>query len=685
MKYTQWVPAPCCSLSLNSMEAAGVSPLVARVLCARGYDTPEKAQAMLSHQAPLFDPFLLKDMPQATQRIHSALDRGETIAVYGDYDVDGITSTCLLTAYLTALGAPVIPYIPDRLEEGYGLNNDAIAALSSRGVTLIITVDCGITAVDEVAFAAGLGVDVVVTDHHECKAQLPAAVAVVNPHRLDCGYPFSHLAGVGVALKLALALTPPETRQEVLLTYADLATIGTIADVVQLTEENRTIVQLGLEQLAHCTRPGLAMLLKEAGLDGKPLNASSIGYSLAPRINASGRMGCASLAAELLLTDDPLRGQSLAHALCELNRERQAIELEIFQQCLSQLGEHAYHSIVLADSAWHQGVVGIVASRLSEKYGCPAFMICLQNGVGKGSCRSYGGFNLFAALEHCSPLLESFGGHELAAGFTILEPNIPAFRDEMSRWVAQTTADLPLECVLPLDGELSQPGLLTPENVQALSLLEPFGTGNAQPTFLLSGVTVSALSAVGGGRHCKLRFTRGAESFDGIFFSVTPQDTGLHPGDRADVAFFPQMNEFRGHRDVQLLVTDLRPALSLAQADRQLYERYRQGGCITAEEAASILPSRDDFAVLWRYLKSVGGGARVEETAPRLCRKLARSTGTRETYTRTMVCLEVFHERGLISLCTQTDHLRIDFPQVDGKVDLEDSYIMRQLRALADG
>ena len=684
MKYTQWNISPCSPSRLAAMEEAGISPLAARALCARGCDTPEKARAMLECRSPLLDPFLMRDMDKAAARVERALAEGETIAIYGDYDVDGITSTCLLTSFLARRGAAILPYIPDRLGEGYGLNRDAIAALAHRGVTLIVTVDCGITAGEEVAYAAALGVDVVVTDHHECKDDLPPAAAVVDPHRPDCPYPFPHLAGVGVALKLALALTPPEERQAVFETYADLAAIGTVADVVQLTDENRTIVQAGLDALAHPRRPGLVMLLKESGLEGKPLTTSSIGYTLAPRINASGRMGCAGLAAELLLTNDPTRGQSLAHALCELNRERQAIELEIYEQCLAQLGEGTYRSIVLAGEGWHQGVVGIVASRLAEKYCCPTFMICLQNGVGKGSCRSYGSFNLFAALERCSPLLESFGGHELAAGFTIRAEHIPAFRREMDALVALSAAGSPLSCALSLDAELPDPGLLTLENVEDLSLLEPFGAGNPQPTFLLSGVTVSSLSAVGGGRHSKLRLTRGQYSFDAILFSTPPLETGLRVGDRADVAFYPQINEFRNHRDVQLLVTDLRPALSLAQADRQLYDRYRQGGPLTPQEAAAILPSREDFTLLWRYLKSVSGGRRVEETAPRLCRRLARSAGTRETYTRTMVCLEVFHERGLISLCTQTDHLRIDLRPVEGKVDLDDSHIMRRLRALAE-
>ena len=334
MKYKQWNRAASAPQARAAMEAAGVPTLAALTLCARGLDTPEKASAFLdAGRGQLLDPFLMKDMDRAAARVRRALAAGEHIAVYGDYDVDGITSTCLLTDFLRREGGTVIPYIPDRMEEGYGLNREAVAALRGQGVGLIVTVDCGITAVEEAACAASLGVELVITDHHECKAALPAAAAVVDPRRAGCPYPFKCLAGVGVALKLVLALGGPARRDELLERYADLAAIGTVADVMSLTGENRTIVRLGLEALRRTGRPGLRALLHEAGLDERPLTATAIGYTLAPRINASGRMGCASLAGELLLTDDPARGEELSRALCDLNRERQAIEAEIYTEC----------------------------------------------------------------------------------------------------------------------------------------------------------------------------------------------------------------------------------------------------------------------------------------------------------------------------------------------------------------
>ena len=641
------------------------------------------AEALERDRSLSMSPMLMRDMDKAVARIQRAISQGETIAVFGDYDVDGITSTVLLMDYLKSCGVRCLRHIPRRIEEGYGLSKEAIQGLRDQGATLMITVDCGITGNEEVDFAASIGLDVVITDHHECKEELPRALAVVDPHRSDCPYPFKCLAGVGVALKLVLALGGPARRDELLERYADLAAIGTVADVMSLTGENRTIVRLGLEALRRTGRPGLRALLHEAGLDERPLTATAIGYTLAPRINASGRMGCASLAGELLLTDDPARGEELSRALCDLNRERQAIEAEIYTECQAMaeaLPQPQRHALVLAGEQWHQGVVGIVASRLAEKYSCPAFMICLQDGKGKGSCRSFAGFNLFAALERCAPLLEGFGGHALAAGFTIREENIPAFAAAMNDYVCACTGGEEMVSALDIDGELDDVGLLTLEGVEGLELLEPYGAGNPKPVFSLSGCLVSAVNEVGGGRHLKLKLTASGRSFDAIFFSATAEEAGVGPGDRVDVAFTPQINEYRGWRSVQLQLCDLRPALTRAQAERALYEKFRRGEPLTRQEAEALLPSREEFVTLWRYLKGHAGQAPLEATAHRLARSIARSAGRRETVMRTLVCLEVFDERGLIRLEHTTDHLHIALRSVDGKVNLDDSCIMRKLR-----
>ena len=442
--------------AVNTLVSAGYAPLAAMVLAARGICSNAQAHEYLDCDAPLPDPFLMTDMDKAAGRVGLAMARNEKIAVFGDYDVDGITSTCLLTDFLRRHGANVVSYIPGRLEEGYGLNPIAIHQLHSEGVQLIITVDCGITAVAEAELCRELGIDLVITDHHECKDSLPYAAAVVDPHRPDGGYPHKNLSGVGVAFKLAAALCGDQ--EEVLRDYADMVCLGTVADVMPLQGENRVFVARGLQLLSHTKRPGIAALMAESGCDAKTVSASSIGFMLAPRINAAGRMGKIELAVELFLTDDPVRATAVAKELCDLNRQRQSVEAEIYDQAVSMLpAGRPPEAIVLADESWHQGVVGIVASRIAEEYACPAFLICLDGEHGKASSRSYGGFNLCASLTQLSNLLESYGGHELAAGFTINRANIPDFRSRICQLAAGFYSDgaprtsLDIDCAIPAE------------------------------------------------------------------------------------------------------------------------------------------------------------------------------------------------------------------------------------------
>ena len=446
--------------AVNALVGCGYAPLTAMVLSSRGIENGRQAQDYLGCDAPLCDPFAMKDMARAADRVRRALEAGERIAVFGDYDVDGITATCLLTHFLRRQGADVVSYIPGRLEEGYGLNPIAIHQLKQEDVKLIITVDCGITAVDEARLCRSLGIDLVITDHHECKEELPEAVAVVDPHRPDCGYPHRNLSGVGVAFKLAAALCG--NQEEVLAEYADMVCLGTVADVMPLQGENRAFVSRGLESLKNTNRPGIAALMQEAGCAPDHVSASSIGFMLAPRINAAGRMGQIELAVELFLTEDPQQGMVLAKALCDLNRQRQAVESEIYDQAISMLPTgQPPEAIVLADETWHQGVVGIVASRIAEEFCCPAFLICLDGEHGKASSRSHGGFNLFSSLTTLSPLLESYGGHELAAGFTITRSNIPEFRRQICQLAAGYYSDdtprttLDIDCAIPPELEES--------------------------------------------------------------------------------------------------------------------------------------------------------------------------------------------------------------------------------------
>lgn len=668
------------------MLKENVPTLVAAVLCARGLETREQATAFLSwHPKLLCDPMAMRDMDKAVARIRRGIEQKEKIAVYGDYDVDGITSTCLLTQYLKEAGADVRYYIPCRMDEGYGVNREAIDSLRQEGITLIITVDCGITAVDEVRYAAGCGIEMVITDHHTCKDELPEAVAVVNPHRPDCEYPFKDLAGVGVALKLAMAIEGPQGARAVLEQYCDLAAIGTVADVMVLLGENRALVHMGLEALKKGARPGLAALLEESGTAPQTINSTTVGFCLAPRINAAGRMGKAAMAAELILTEDLPKARTLSHSLCELNRERQGVELTIFNECVGRLAEQGRHdSIVLADEDWHQGVVGIVASRLSERYACPAFMICLQDGKGKGSCRSYGGFNLFKALERCEDLLEGYGGHAMAAGFTILEENIPAFRTRMDELVRQDTGGQEQISTLEVDVDIVDARNLTTQQVEKLALLEPYGNGNAKPVFSLLGATVTCLTEVGGGRHLKLRVTRDGRTLDTIFFSCTRAQAGLRVGDAVDLAFFPQINEYRGARNVQLHLVDLRPSEieTAAQTEQGLYERLCQGQVLPQSEAGKILPERAEFVALWRYLESRGSVA--EETPDSMAQNLSRIVSRQESAAKVLLCLDVLAECGLVRMERRDNRLRVVSRKGGGqKVDLEQAPLMRRLRKMA--
>ena len=686
MKYDRWNLRPSGPAgSRAELERAGLPPLCAAVLCARGVDTAPAASAFLAHGPDLLhDPFLLRDMEKAVERISRAIREQETVAVYGDYDVDGITATCLLTQFLRTLGGQVVSYIPDRTEEGYGLNNHAIDALARQGVTLIVTVDCGITAAQEVEYARALGVDVVITDHHQCKEVLPQAVAVVDPRRPDCSYPFPDLAGVGVALKLALALTAPAQRSQVLLDYGELAAIGTVADVMLLQGENRALVHLGLERLADCSRPGLQALLREAGCPrGQVPTTVTIGYGLAPRINAAGRMEQAGTALELLLTQDPQRGQELAQELCQLNRLRQAIELEIFQHCdklLTHTPALSAPVIVLAGEGWHQGVIGIVASRLAEKYACPAFMISLDGDKGKGSCRSFGGFNLFGALERCAPLLDSYGGHELAAGFSIRRDNIPAFRAALCQLVEEFAGHQPMESSLDVDCEIPHCSLLSTQDVESLSLLEPFGSGNPKPVFLLRSVCVLSHTDVVGGRHLKLKLRRDGVVMDAIFFSANTAACGIENGQRLDIAFTLQINQFRGNRTVQLQLCDLRPAPTRSQLERSLFRRLQAGETLSPWEASLMLPQRRDFAHLWRYLEQLCAAGPAQAPMDQLLRQVTRSFSGHRSYGKALVCLHVMDERGLIQVAVQNQQATVRLCRPREKVDLEQAGMMRQLR-----
>ena len=674
VKYGVWNVSNPEMGAVNALVTGGYAPLTAMVLAARGIRNPAEAHARLDCNCQMPDPFLMKDMALAAGRVGLAMSRGEKIAVFGDYDVDGITSTCLLTHFLRRYGADVVSYIPGRLEEGYGLNPIAIHQLHGEGVKLIITVDCGITAVAEAQLCKELGIDLVITDHHECKDTLPEAIAVVDPHRPDCTYPHGNLCGVGVAFKLAAALCG--SQEEVLKDYADMVCLGTVADVMPLLGENRVFVAKGLESLQHTHRPGLAALMAECNCDPKTVSASSIGFMLAPRINAAGRMGQIDLAVELLLTEDPFQARQLARALCELNRQRQAVESDIFRQATEMLpvGKQP-EAIVLADESWHQGVVGIVASRISEEYCCPAFLICLDGEHGKASSRSYGGFNLFTSLTSLSHLLESYGGHELAAGFTIHRDQIIPFRQEICKIAAEYYMDAGPRTVLDVDCAVT-PELLTIKGIDSLAALEPCGNGCPKPTLMMEGMTIERISLVGGGRHMRLRLRHGNHCINAICFSTTPDAASIEPGDVVDVAFQPQVNEFRGERSVQMNITDIRPSCSApCHMDAAPYRKL-QLGTLTPGEAAALIPDRATLGHVWRYISSYDS---LRETPDCLLRKIVRRCGVAMDISQMLVCLDMFRDVSLLHYQRTGKYLKIQPASAQEKADLQRSATLQKL------
>lgn len=674
MKYGIWNVGTSDREGVNALAEGGYAPLAAMVLAARGMEDPRQAQAALAVDGPLPEPFSLTDMSLAAGRVGLAMTRGEKIAVFGDYDVDGITATCLLTHFLRRHGADCVSYIPGRLEEGYGLNEIALRQLAAEGVRLVVTVDCGITAVEETALAKELGMDVVITDHHECKDTLPEAVAVVDPQRPDGGYEGRSLSGVGVAFKLVCALSgDPE---QMLQDYADMVCLGTVADVIPLVGENRIFVHRGLAALNTRPRPGVTALIAQCGITPGTITATTIGYMLAPRINAAGRMGQIDAAVELFLTEDPRKAEEAAKELCSLNRQRQAIESEIYRQAVEQLqGEPAPDAIVLADERWHQGVVGIVASRIAEEYACPAFLICLDGDHGKASSRSHGGFNLFASLRALSDLLESYGGHELAAGFTISRENIPEFRRQISI-LAKTyfQDDVPRQA-LDIDCAVS-PEVLTVPNIESLGILEPCGCGCPKPVFMLPGATVERITMVGSGRHMRLRLRCGHYGLNAIYFSMTPETAGIAPGDRVDVAFLPQVNEYRGERSVQLNVVDIRPSCTAPCGTRTAGYRLLREDRLDRETAEKLLPPRQTLATVWRYLSTRGTG---EESPVCLCRKIVRWSDQPLDLEQLLTCLDIFQDVGLLREQRTRNSMHIELTPGPGKTDLNESQTMQRL------
>ena len=551
---------------INDMSRMyNIPRVISTILLNRGIDAENAGAFLKKSMADIVNPMLMKDMDKAVERIEKAVKEKEKIAVYGDYDVDGITATALMYEFLTDIGADAEYYIPDRKGEGYGINIMAVNTLLKRGIRLMITVDCGITAIGEAEFAKLQHMDMIITDHHTCKDRLPtAAAAILNPKRPDCEYPFNSLAGVGVAFKLILALAMKRgmSTKEVFDKYVDLAALGTIADVVPLLGENRIIADRGLKAIENTKRPGIDAVMEIAGIKGKALSASNIAFAVAPRLNAAGRLGTAVTAVELLLTRDAEKARETALALNEENRERQLTEKSIFDEALNMIAADANNArkkvIVLAHEGWHQGVIGIVASRLCDKYYKPCILISCSNGVGKGSGRSIKAFNLFDALMKCEKHLTDFGGHAVAAGLNINQNEIESFEKAINKYADEVLTDSDMVPSVDIDCPIAERSL-TVANAKMLSKLEPFGMGNEKPVFALANAQVASAAAVGiDNKHLKLRIIKNNRTINCIGFSMGQYAPLLNRGDFVNIAFQLDINSYQGTETVQLILKDIK-------------------------------------------------------------------------------------------------------------------------------
>ncbi len=665
-------------------ETYGVPFFLAMLLEIRGIREPEQIRGLLQSEACRFDPFSLLDMDRAAGRIRAAVDGFERIAVYGDYDADGVTATAMLYSYLESSGADVQYYIPDREQEGYGLNRAAIDLLKGRGVKLIVTVDNGISSIPEVSYAKELGVDVVITDHHRPQKELPAAAAVVDPYREGCPSPFKGFSGVGVAFQLIRALEGPEADDGALLeNYADLVAVGTVADVVPLVGENRALVQEGLRMLSHTDRIGMQALLERAGMEGKALTSESVAFSVVPRINATGRIGSPARAVSLLITEDADEADHLSREICEDNEFRRQIENEIFEDAVALLERDPACALdrvlVLSGKDWHPGVIGIVASRLVERFGKPCLVLSEDETLAKGSGRSVEGFSLFDAVSSCGSYLIKYGGHPMAAGFTLETANIEPFRREINRYAAEHFRRMPVPQVV-LDCKLN-PAALSVEMPESLKALEPFGAGNPQPVFGLYRMTLEEIIPVGNGKHLRLMCSRDGRQVRCMKFHMTAEEFPYFPGDVLDLAVTLETNEFRGEVSLSVFIREMRLS-GLDQEDllegRRLYETYCRGEPLEETERAALLPDRDAFAAVYRYLRARKGWQKGEES-------LYGHVGTPFGYGRFLLMLDVLAERGLITCRRSGDLLSVSLCPVNHKVDLFASPLLAGIQAPGKG
>mgnify|MGYP002619177430 FL=1 len=661
----------------NKLE---IPPLLAMMLDIRGITKEKDVINFLQENKDFSDPFLMKDMDKAVERITTAVENGEKICVYGDYDADGVTSTSLLYSYLRdSLGADVMFYIPTRTGEGYGMNKGAVDKIHSQGVTLIITVDNGISARKEIDYANSLGIDTVITDHHMPSGAIPKAVAVVNAHQKNDKSPFKDFSGVGVAFKLVMAIEGEYADVDSLLeNFSDIATLGTIGDIVPLVGENRTLVKNGLRHIQNSDRIGINAMKQESGIAEKEINSSNVAFTLVPRINAGGRLGSSEKSVNLLLTEDEDEAVTIADKLGMDNRERQSIEKEI----LASIDEEVRRTpnivndkiLVFAGKGWHQGVVGIVASRIKEIYDKPTIIIGIDDdGVARGSGRSVEGFSLCDAVFACSEHLTHYGGHPMAVGISLEKEKINDFRKAINAYCKDIK--MPYN-ILHIDCKLN-PNQLDLSILDSLSYIEPCGASNPSPIFGLYNMTVIATKEMGNGKHMRITLSRGQGQVPvyAVYFNHNFQSCSYRNGDIVDVAVSLDRNIYNGQENLSVIIKDIKYSQSnneeLIDSER-IFDKFAKRYRLTKNEVMSILPTRNDFAYVYRFLKQNKGFIYGEYA-------LVNALNYKISMGKLIVILYSMKELGLINWQQGLYQSIIEMKE-SGKVNLEDSVFIKKLK-----
>ncbi len=693
----EWlVRKPNEALAAKIAKECALLPLTAKILINRELTDKKSVLAFLDKDSmPLYDPFLLKDMDKAVDRIKAAISQRERICIYGDYDVDGVTSTVMLYLYLCSKGVECEYFIPERISEGYGLSLPVIEKMKGK-VDLIITVDTGVTAVAEAEYAKSVGIDMVITDHHSCREILPDAVAVVNPHREDSEYPFRNLAGVGVVFKLLCALEGNTDR--ILELYSDIIAVGTVADVMPIIDENRRITGIGLKRLAETDNLGLLALMRRAGIVKygkrvKKITSATVGYVLAPRINAAGRIACASRAVELLLTKDNDEADAIAEELCEINKLRQATEQKIYEQAVEMIEERFLDDrfLVLSYDGWHQGVIGVVASKIAERYSRPCILFSLDGDTAKGSGRSIKGFSLMDALSSCGDLLIEYGGHELAAGLSIDGANIDAFREKLNEYAtpiltaSDSAVPLDVECVASFSD-------LTEKGIEELLLLEPFGLSNPQPVFVLRNAVLRDIVPLSQGKHVRFRIT-GYEngknhSLNAVCFGVPFDSFAYCEGDICDLVFTADINEYMGARTPQLFIKEMK--LSEKEQNDISVCNERFGMLLSGERYDGFendVPDLAEFRNIFRYIRREAGHEGRNLSITSAVRTLAQGFEISVSHCKFKIILEVLSEQGLISVEYRKggNSFFLKMQPSGGKINIDESPLLRAIRSGRQG